>query len=198
MPRSPAPSATLNAPPGPCASTRSLVDAGAELVVPSRKIVPRDSRAEKELPQHNKFTGPKRGYVERCYFHKVGADRKGRTLAAVANMKKGPAALGLYARWSRRQLPWLNEWKMMGERDYVVGMEPATNAVRGRAAERASGRLIVLEPGESRHFALTLEFLPTAAAVSAAEASVARLQQGTNPEIFRQLMPDWSEAGAAD
>jgi hypothetical protein len=80
-------------------------------------------------------------------------------------MKKGDAGLGVYVRFSRRQLPCLVEWKMMGERDYVVGIEPATNFVDGRAAERDAGRLQTLEPGESRYYDLELGVLTSGRAI---------------------------------
>ena len=58
--------------------------------------------------------------------------------------------------------------------------------------EKEKGRVAVLALSESRKFQLTLELLPDADAVAAAEKSVAKLQEGTTPQIFRQLMPDWS------
>jgi len=149
-----------------------VVDAGARLLAPSRKVAPRTDVAAKELDQHDRFIKPTRGYDERCYYHKLAADRAGKTLAAVANMRKGDAALGLYVRFSRRQLPWLIEWKMMGERDYVVGIEPATNRVDGRAAERKAGRLIELEPAESRHYNLEVGVLAGARQVNALRREV--------------------------
>ena len=133
-----------------------VVDAGSKLLAPSRKVIARDEIGAKELDKHATFIKPTRGYEERVYYHKLGADRQGRTLAAVANMKKGGRGLGLYVRFNREQLPWLAEWKMMGERDYVVGVEPATNQVGGRAEERQAGRLSCLDPGDARHFNLEL------------------------------------------
>jgi hypothetical protein len=35
---------------------------------------------------------------------------------------------------------------MMGQQDYVVGLEPGTNGSEGRAEARQSGRLIILHP----------------------------------------------------
>ena len=39
-------------------------------------------------------------------------------------------------------------WKMMGEGEYVVGMEPSNCLTGGRANERANGTLREIEPGE--------------------------------------------------
>jgi hypothetical protein len=91
--------------------------------------------------------------------HEVETRPDGWTAAALANARKGAGALGLYVRYDSRTLPWFIEWKMMGEREYVVGMEPATNTVEGRAEERRNRRLRSIEPGETRDFHLEIGVL---------------------------------------
>jgi hypothetical protein len=63
-------------------------------------------------------------------------------------------------RWSYKtaNLPYLMEWKMMGEGAYVVGVEPANcDGLGGRVATRELGKLPMLEPGESRDYHIDLE-----------------------------------------
>ena len=48
------------------------------------------------------------------------------------------------------------QWTMTGEGTYVVGLEPATCRVGGAEAEEAAGRVIRLNPGESRRFGLEI------------------------------------------
>jgi len=55
-------------------------------------------------------------------------------------------------------LPYFVEWKQVGEQDYVVGLEPATNPPDGRAKVRASGELNFLKPEEKREFDITISF----------------------------------------
>jgi hypothetical protein len=45
---------------------------------------------------------------------------------------------------------------MTGEGEYVCGIEPGTCKVLGRAAERAAGRLMTIEPGEYRRHRVTI------------------------------------------
>ena len=45
----------------------------------------------------------------------------------------------------------------MGESEYVLGIEPCNCHVSGRVAERASGTLEFMQPGEVRHFDLEVE-----------------------------------------
>jgi hypothetical protein len=48
---------------------------------------------------------------------------------------------------------------MLGQGEYVVGLEPGNCLVLGRAEERKSGRLQFLEPGEIREYHLELGVL---------------------------------------
>ena len=122
-----------------------IVDEGSRLLLNSRGAVPRDREAEKGVGQAFTFSAPVPGYREQVFSHDLAGDAEGFAAAALVNPR---IALGLSLRYRQRELPRYTEWKMMGERDYVVGMEPANCGVRGRAAERAEGTLQHLEPGE--------------------------------------------------
>ncbi|RKN80559.1 DUF4432 family protein [Paenibacillus ginsengarvi] len=58
--------------------------------------------------------------------------------------------------WDKSRLPNLVQWKMPGQGIHVLGLEPANCFVEGRAAERAQGTLVMLEPGESKLYELEL------------------------------------------
>ncbi|MEI6158107.1 MAG: DUF4432 family protein, partial [Atribacterota bacterium] len=49
--------------------------------------------------------------------------------------------------------------KMLGESEYVLGMEPGNCYPEGRSKEREAGRLVTLKPGESRKMVLELGIL---------------------------------------
>jgi hypothetical protein len=129
------------------------VDDGAELVSPSRKATPRDAEAEKGKETCTRFHKPTAGYAEKVYYHEMAADAEGKVWAAVVNRALG---FGAYVKYSREELPWFTEWKMLGEGTYVVGMEPANCLVEGRDKERARGALQFLEPGERREYTLEI------------------------------------------
>jgi hypothetical protein len=71
------------------------------------------------------------------------------------------AALGLALaiRFQKSQLPWLTNWQHWGKGEYVTGLEPGTHPPIGQAKAREEGTLIMLQPGESRSYDLTLELL---------------------------------------
>ena len=44
----------------------------------------------------------------------------------------------------------------MGERDYVLGLEPCTASLDGRHQVKNSGNILSLAPGESKEFSVTV------------------------------------------
>ena len=79
---------------------------------------------------------------------------------------------GVYIRFSREALPHYTEWKMMGERNYVVGMEPGNALPLGRVAEREGGRLQYLEPGQKREYELEIGVLTSAEEIDRFEREI--------------------------
>jgi hypothetical protein len=75
---------------------------------------------------------------------------------------------------------------------YVTGLEPGTNFPNPRSFEGQQGRVVRLKPGETVRFVLDLDVLADAAAVSAAEKTIAEIQGGTKPEIFKTPQPGWT------
>jgi len=124
-----------------------LVDDAAELVVSSATVEPRDDEAREGAEQYARMHAPVSGYKEKVYLHTCQPDADGRVTAAVVNRAlRGGLALRL--RWRADELPCLTEWKMMGEREYVLGVEPGNCFPLGRSRERQAGRLVELEVGE--------------------------------------------------
>ena len=121
----------------------------SELAIPSARVTPRDERAAEGIGEWQRMTPPQPGFVEQCYFHHFD--------------KKGSAAIysplldaSLCIRFDPKQLPFFTQWKMMGVRDYVLGLEPGNCHPDGRAKMRADGLLDFLQPGESREFSVTI------------------------------------------
>lgn len=127
-----------------------LVDAGSRLLSASAVVTPRDAEARKGAQEWNLFTDPVPGYAEKCYYHDMEPDEEGAVTAAIVN-KDG---FGVYVKYFKDELPRFVQWKMMGEQDYVCGLEPCTAGVAGRAETEKQGLLEYLEPGESRAFGL--------------------------------------------
>ncbi|HEX9005700.1 MAG TPA: aldose 1-epimerase family protein [Bacteroidota bacterium] len=133
-----------------------LVDRGSRLLLHARDSRPRDAVAAPGLSEARVFTAPVCGYREQVFYHDLIPDAAGFGTALLQN---DTLAVGMFVRFRMRELPRYIEWKMMGEGEYVVGMEPANCLVGGRAAERAAGTLCHLEPQESTAFELQIGLL---------------------------------------
>jgi hypothetical protein len=125
-----------------------LLDNGSELILSSTHTEPYDENARAGLGEALRFGPPQHGFKGQDFLHTMAAGEGGYALAALINRKLN-GGLGLYLRFRIQTLPFLNEWKMLGEGDYVVGIEPVNTLIRDRAALRRSGRLPFLEPGET-------------------------------------------------
>jgi len=66
--------------------------------------------------------------------------------------------LALALNYDPSTLPHLFQWKMMGEGEYVLGIEPANSStIEGRAVARQREDLPMLAPGETRLYQLEIE-----------------------------------------
>jgi hypothetical protein len=133
-----------------------LVDDGAEIVVPGARTTARDAVAQGGLDRWSRPGPPREGFREQVFRHDLPAGRT--ATAAVRNERLG---LELEIEVSADTLPHLYQWTMTGTGTYVVGLEPANCAgIEGRAAARAAGVLVELEPGESRQYRLAITVRP--------------------------------------
>jgi hypothetical protein len=151
------------------------VDGGSELLSPSTRITPRDDAAADGQEQARILDVPIAGYHEKAYFHDLAAGPDGVTGSAIVNRKLG---FGVYLKYRAAELPFYTQWKMMGQRNYVVGMEPANCLPLGRAAEREAGRLQFLEPRETREYTLEVGALTSPDEIDAFAAQLATWQGG--------------------
>lgn len=87
------------------------------------------------------------------------ADEDGFVRCGLVNEKIEGEEFGVYLRYEFSQLPNFLQWKMMGEAEYVVGMEPANCQVEGRAKEKERKTLQMLKPGETQDFSLEVGVL---------------------------------------
>jgi hypothetical protein len=134
-----------------------LVGEQTRLVLESEETLPRDATAQSGLAEWDRFQSPQPGYQEQVFIHRPVAVKNG-----LASVELHNPQMGLGVRWTYKtaELPYLMEWKMMGEGAYVLGVEPANcNGLGGRAATRALGQLPILEPGENRGYNIDLEIL---------------------------------------
>lgn len=122
------------------------------------------------------YEAPSAGYSEQVFFHHVKADKFGYTMALLARDE-----IGLAFEWDTTTLPYLTQWKNTRQNIYVSGVEPGNCIPEGINNARKSGRLEMLEPGETRIFNLRLMLIDSAVAVEEYNQRVDILQASGDP-----------------
>lgn len=134
-----------------------LVSEHTRLRLQAEETLPRDAAAEVGLEDWARFQPPTPGYQEQVFIHRPRVGQDGNSTVEINNPQMG---LGLRWKYEATALPYLMEWKMMGEGAYVVGIEPANcNGLGGRASTRETEQLPIIEPGESRRYSIELEVI---------------------------------------
>ena len=136
-----------------------FVDEGAELIAPSlgtpRLLFGDADPADRA--SWSRFIAPQKNWVQQTFEHRMRPDAKGEVEVAIFNPRLF-GGTGLSVAYDAATLPNYIEWRMMGEGQYAVGIEPCSNGF-GRAAVKEAGALIVLQPGESRRYRLRVAII---------------------------------------
>lgn len=127
-----------------------LLDEDSVVTIPAAEIVPRDAHAAADLVNCLKMEKPQIGYQERCYYYKF-SDENG-----IASIYQPKLKKGLKIQFDATRLDGFVEWKMMGCRDYVLGLECGNCYPDGRDVMRNTGMLKFLEPGEQICYEVTI------------------------------------------
>lgn len=132
-----------------------LLDEDSIVEIPSAEIRPRDAHAAEDMANWMRMEKPAAGYRERCYYHRF-SDKEGR--ASIYQPKLG---MGLSVGFDAEELDGFVEWKMMGVRDYVLGLECGNCYPDGRDVMRRMGMLKFLQPGESKQYVVKVSLWRT-------------------------------------
>ena len=119
---------------------------------PDDVVEPFDDVAREALARHRTGAPPDPDGRPEIFLHRSGAE--GRVVISNPATEIGP--LRLTIEYPVTALPLLWQWRYLRERIYVMGIEPATASVAGRAASRAGGHLRMLERGASATFGVTI------------------------------------------
>ena len=130
-----------------------LLDEDSIVEIPAVEVVPRDDHAAEDIKNWMHMQKPTPGFQERCYYHKF-ADEKGK--ASIYQPKLG---MGVEITFDAKELDGFVEWKMMGVRDYVLGLECGNCYPDGRDVMRKTGMLKFLSPGEKKEYHVNVKMV---------------------------------------
>ena len=159
------------------------LEEGARFLAPIKTVLPRDARAAEGLGHFDVYPGPRPGFAEQVYYFELfGEGADGRTLALLRN-RAGDKGVAL--RFATAQLPCFTLWKATGgaREGYVTGLEPATNYPNAWPFEKARGRVVTLDPGQTFVAETTLEVLGDAQGVAGVEREIQALQARGAPKV---------------
>jgi len=131
-----------------------LVSEESRLRLEVEETVPRDEDAKGGLADWMNFSAPTAGYRQQVFRHVPDADAEGKVRVKVENPRLG---LGLRWTYNKSSLPYLLQWKMMGEGTYVLGIEPSNCG--GRAGPWKNDNQPHLAPDESCHYVIDVEVI---------------------------------------
>ena len=129
----------------PLLSENTVVD------IPSNNVTPRNEHAKDGIESCIIMEKPQKGYIEKCYYHTMS----GNTAVSIYNPDIDK---GLVINYNSDELKYFTEWKMMGEYEYVLGLEPGNCLPDGRNIMREKGILDCLSSGEEREYCIKFEF----------------------------------------
>lgn len=127
-----------------------------KLHLPARQSVGWDDYSNENLENFGEFLAPKSDARDNLFLHTLEADESGNTHLSLSN-----AHLEVKISYNTQELPYLAQWKLPRRNDYVMGIEPSNNHLRGRKWERENGTLQMIEPGETKKIDLLISFSET-------------------------------------
>lgn len=129
-----------------------LLSEHSELLFNPIQTKVRDSKA----PAHswNQLSPPTAGVEEVVYLHEMKGENGNQASYILRNSALG---LGVKVTWNCDQLPYLTQWKMMGQGEYVLGLEPGNCFPLGRVHEMDNTRMDRLLSFEEKNINLSIK-----------------------------------------
>lgn len=115
----------------------------------SSSVEPRNEHAKEGIKDCLKMQKPTPQYEEMCYYHKM--------IKGQAGIFSPSESIGLMINYDCSSLKEFTEWKMMGVRDYVLGLEPGNVNPDGYVINKAKNKLTYLKPNEKLEYALSIK-----------------------------------------
>ena len=128
-----------------------LLDEDSVITIPAKEVRSRDPRAAEGLDHWMQMEPPQEGFAEQCYYH-IFEGKEGK--ASIYQPKLG---IQLTMTFDAEVLDGFTEWKMMGVRDYVLGLECGNCYPDGRDVMRKIGMLKFLEPGQKQKYQVRIQ-----------------------------------------
>ena len=129
-----------------------LIDDNTILEIPALERSANNKKSH--IQDFAKFTDPVKDSKEEVFLH-----HRDSSVVDSAKIRNEALGLELILRVKSATLPFIFQWKMLAEQNYVLGIEPANfPIITGRADALDSGNVPLLNPEESVDYLLEVEF----------------------------------------
>lgn len=128
-----------------------LLSENAVLSMTSKIVEPRDEHAATGFDRYYLMEKPQPDFEEMCYNITMEEN-------PVVELYNPDIKKGMRMMFDIKELDYFTEWKMMGDYEYVLGLEPGNCTTEGRDVMRKQGKLKFINPGETKTHHLKFEF----------------------------------------
>lgn len=128
-----------------------LLNENSVLKINSASVTPRNEHSKKDIKTWDRIIKPQKDFTEQCYYHTFGTTPQ----ISLYNLD---IKVKMDMTYSSDSLDCFTQWKMMGEYEYVLGLEPGNCLPDGRDIMRQEGKLKFLKPGETKEQKLCFSF----------------------------------------
>lgn len=119
-----------------------LLTENSVVTLNNKGVAPRNDRAKEGIQNALIMEKPQHGFEEQCYYFDM--------VEGVAKIYSPEIETSVTINYDINELPCFTEWKMMGEGEYVLGLEPGNCTPDGRDVMRKEGKLQFLKAGEEK------------------------------------------------
>lgn len=128
-----------------------LLSESSVLEINSSSVVPRDDRAAEGINEWDKITSPTDDFEEQCYYHSFDS-------SPVVSLYNPDINKGIKMTFDTAELDCFTQWKMLGDNEFVMGLEPGNAHPDGRDVMREKGILKFLGAGEKMNKTVKIAF----------------------------------------
>jgi len=131
-----------------------MLSENSKVSISSNSVTPRNEHSANSIDDCLKIELPQYGFEEQCYYHDVKSN-DGKVSVGIYNSDIGR---GMVMKYDKYELDCFTQWKMMGEYEYVLGLEPGNCTPDGRDVMRKNGKLKFIEPNQEYKHNIELKF----------------------------------------
>jgi len=124
-----------------------------EVMIPSQNVVGANPLSEENIEKWNQIEEPSKT-GEQCFIHQL----KPKSNLSSVGMFNHKHKIGFTISFENSKLDHFMQWKYLNEGEYVMGLEPSTNGIGGKAEERKKTQIKKIAPRSNVEHKIQINF----------------------------------------